>query len=81
MGEIVKNSQCDQIIRYLSKGRALTTFAAFLRFGITTLSQRVGELKRRRWPIESKTVTIGKARVSKYFIPAARLARVRRRLS
>ncbi len=72
--------QCTTIIRFLATGRSLTTMQAFSRWRITTLSQRCGELRERRWPIHSKMVTINGKRVARYSIPAAKLARVAKRI-
>ncbi len=37
-----------------------------------SLSQRIGELRREGWDIETTMVKVGKSRVAKYSIPGAR---------
>jgi len=59
-------SQRIEILRHLAKGNTLTPMQAFHRFGCLTLSQRVTELKRAGWPIESKLVKVGEKRVARY---------------
>jgi hypothetical protein len=73
-------SQATEILRVLAKGKSLTPLSALRLCGTLSLSQRIGELKRKRWPIESEMVTRGKSRVACYFIPAAKAALVRKKL-
>lgn len=61
-------SQREEILRYLAKGNTLTVLEAIEKFGCYALSQRVGELKRELWPIESEMVDVGNGkRVARYF--------------
>jgi hypothetical protein len=54
-----RGSQCYLILMALQAGERLTTMEAFKRWNITTISQRVGELKRRYgWPVKSTAKTI-----------------------
>jgi hypothetical protein len=56
-----------QILRHLAKGQSLTPLEALNLFGCLSLSQRIGELKREGWPIESELVAIGHGKkVSRY---------------
>jgi hypothetical protein len=50
-----RGSQCYELLMAFKRGERLTTIEAFARFGITTISQRCGELKRKYgWPIQSR---------------------------
>lgn len=50
-----RGSQCYELLMAFQRGEKLTTIEAFSRFGITTISQRCGELKRKYgWPIQSR---------------------------
>lgn len=54
-----KHSQCYELLMAFKNGERLTTMEAFKRFGITTISQRVGELKRKYgWPIQSRMIEV-----------------------
>lgn len=57
-----------KILRFLSQGKSLTPLQALRKFGCFSLSQRIGELKRERWPIKSELVKFGGSRVSKYWM-------------
>lgn len=65
-----KGSQCWELLMALKAGDRLTTLEAFERFRITTISQRMGELRRKYgWPIQSVDKEIGpKTTVSEYFL-------------
>lgn len=65
-----RGSQCYELLMALKAGDRLTTMEAFKRFGITTISQRVGELKRKYgWPIQSTTRQVGpKTYVAEYWL-------------
>lgn len=65
-----KGSQCYELLMALKNGDRLTTMEAFSRFGITTISQRVGELKRKYgWPIQSKSKQVRPGTyVAEYFL-------------
>lgn len=71
-------TQALRILRELSKGEVLTTMTATRRLGITTLSQRCGDLKRKGYPIVSRRCRGFPHHA--YYIPAAQLALVRRRM-
>jgi hypothetical protein len=67
-----RGSQCYEILMYLQQGGRLTVGTALRQLGVYALSQRVGELKRKYgWPIQSRMVEVGTARVSEYWIDAA----------
>lgn len=65
-----RGSQCWELLMAFEKGERLTTMEAFARFRITTISQRVGELKRKYgWPIKSQEKKIGpNTTVSEYWL-------------
>ena len=66
------DSQRKRILRWLAQGKTLTPLQALRLFGTLSLSQRVGELRRKeRWPIESKLIQVGGSRVAKYWLPKA----------
>lgn len=67
-----RGTQAYEILSYLQSGRTLTVAKALTELGVYALSQRVGELKRAGWPINSRTIaTNGGARVSEYFMEPA----------
>lgn len=74
------DSQRIKILRWLSQGHTLTTWQAITKWGCTTASQRVTELKR-HWPVKSRMVQRGSARVAEYFIPEAQAVRVRKAIA
>lgn len=51
-------SQRLEILRYLAMGYSLTPLEALEKFQCFALSQRIGELKKRGWPISSRMVTL-----------------------
>lgn len=54
-----RGSQCYELLAAFQRGERLTTMEAFAKYGITTISQRCGELKRKYgWEIRSETVQI-----------------------
>lgn len=64
-----RGTQHYEILMCLQAGGRLTVAKALAELGVYALSQRVGELKRQGWPIQSRTVeTGGGARVSEYFL-------------
>lgn len=56
------------IQRHLAQGKSITPLLALRKFGCLSLSQRIGELKREKWPIKSEMVRIGSKRVARYSI-------------
>lgn len=60
-----------EILRHLAKGHSLTPLTALNKFGCLSLSQRIGELKRQGWPVASKLVKVGQARVARYWLEGA----------
>ncbi len=65
-----RGSQCYELLIAMQAGDRLTTMEAFSRFGITTISQRVGELKRKYgWPIKTKAKQVGpRTYVAEYWL-------------
>lgn len=64
-----QGTQAYTLLRAFKRGERLTVKTALDQYGVYALSQRVGELKRMGWPIESATVTTGSgAKVSCYWM-------------
>lgn len=65
-----RGSQAYELLCAMQAGDRLTTMDAFRRFGITTISQRIGELKRKYgWPILSRDLPVGpRTIVSEYWM-------------
>ena len=59
-------SQCEILVDYFNSGKSLTIAEALTRFGIYALSQRVGELKRKGFSMESETVEINGKHLKRY---------------
>jgi Helix-turn-helix domain len=55
-----------EILMALKQGQKLTPLVALQQFGCLSLSQRIGELKRKGWPIISEMVEVGVKRVAQY---------------
>lgn len=67
--EPVRGTQHYEILMYLQDGGRLTVGKALLELSVYALSQRIGELKKQGWPIQSRTIeTSGGARVSEYYL-------------
>ena len=65
----MSDSQETQILRWLAQGYTITPLEALERFGCMALSQRIGRLKKRGWPIVKTTiVTKTGKRVAMYAI-------------
>jgi hypothetical protein len=64
-----KGTQCYELLRALQRGERLTVKTALDQYGVYALSQRMGELKRTGWPIQSASKkTEGGATVSVYWM-------------
>jgi hypothetical protein len=65
-----RGSQCYELLMAFQRGERLTTMEAFSKYGITTISQRVGELKRKYgWPVQSRSKQIrGNTYVAEYWL-------------
>ena len=64
-----KGTQCYELLRAFQRGERLTVKTALDQYGVYALSQRVGDLKRLGWPVESASrKTEGGATVSVYFM-------------
>ncbi len=60
-------TQSEMIYDHLSKGGTLTVAEALSQFGCYALSQRMGELRDRGWPVQRQMrETDGGARVAEY---------------
>jgi biotin operon repressor len=51
-------TQCSQILQALQSGERLTVATALSRFGVYALSQRVGELKRQGFSIDTQMIEL-----------------------
>lgn len=64
-----QGTQAYNLLRAFKRGERLTVKTALDQYGVYALSQRVGELKRMGWPIESVPLkTEGGARVACYWM-------------
>lgn len=61
-------SQCETLLAAFRRGESLTVAEALSRYGVYALSQRCGELRKAGYPVESETVRVGRAKVSRYFL-------------
>lgn len=69
----MSESQETQILRWLAQGYTITPLEALERFNCLALSQRIGRLKRRGWPIVTNMIkTKTNKVVACYEIPQAR---------
>ena len=65
-------TQCGDLLRAFQRGERLTVAEALTRYQVYALSQRVGELRRQGWPVESEWyATAGGAKVKRYFMRRA----------
>jgi hypothetical protein len=62
----VKVSQRLQVQRHLAKGLSITPLQALEKFGCLTLSQRIGEIKRDGFKVQSTMIEVGGKRVASY---------------
>lgn len=62
------DSQRIKIQRWLAAGENITPLMALQKFGCMSLSQRIGELRRQRWPILTTMVKRGRSRFASYRI-------------
>jgi hypothetical protein len=61
-------SQCKEILHYLSKGETLTVAEAMSKLGVYALSQRCGDLRRQGWPIKCRMITVASGkRIGQYY--------------
>lgn len=67
-----RGTQAYEILMYLQAGKTLTVAKALHELGVYALSQRIGELKKAGWPIQSRTIQVGpKTFVSEYSMASA----------
>lgn len=67
-----EHTQQGQILRALQRGETLTVLEALNRFQCYALSQRIGELKRMGWPIQSEPFKTESGKtVARYSMEAA----------
>jgi len=48
----MKESQCKQLKKWLSKGYAINSMLAFQKFGITSLHRRLTDLRNEGFPVD-----------------------------
>ena len=61
-------TQLELLADALDRGERLTMLTAINQYGIGALSQRIGDLKRIGYPVESRTITTPTGKhVSEYF--------------
>lgn len=64
-----RGSQCYELLMAMKSGVRLTVKTALEKYGVYALSQRIGDLKRTYgWPVQSRTIKVGRASVSEYWI-------------
>lgn len=62
-------TQHHKLLLAFQRGERLTVGSALARYGVYALSQRVGELKRMGWPVESRTMKVSdRTSVSEYWL-------------
>lgn len=67
-----EGTQHYELLLAMKRGERLTVAVALSKYGVYALSQRCSELKRRGWPILSRTVTTDSgARISEYFMESS----------
>ena len=65
--EIPTAPQLRTLLEALQRGERLTVADALVRYGVYALSQRIGELRDRGWPVQRQMrETDGGARVAEY---------------
>lgn len=61
-------TQLELLAEALDRGERLTMLTAINQYGIGALSQRIGDLKRSGYPVDSRTITTPTGKhVSEYF--------------
>lgn len=66
------DSQRIKIQRWLAAGESITPYMAMRKFRCMSLSQRIGELRRQRWPILTTMVKRGRSRFAQYSIDTSK---------
>jgi hypothetical protein len=62
------NSQRQEILRHLAKGRTLTPLEALEKFGTFRLAARIEEIRHDGFKVNTEMVKVGGARVARYRI-------------
>ena len=65
-------SQNMAILSHLKSGKTVTSLEALNLFGCLRLGARISELRSLRWPINTDMINVGKKRIAKYSITAAK---------
>jgi hypothetical protein len=64
-------TQLGTLLRALQRGERLTVAVAMSEYGVYALSQRMGDLKRMGWPVQSRAVSTNSGkRISEYSMEA-----------
>jgi len=63
-----KQSQCRQILEYLSAGYSLTPLQALIKIGTMRLGARVWDLRQQGYDIKMEMVSDNGKRYAKYFM-------------
>lgn len=63
-----RGTQHYELLIAMQAGKRLTVAKALTEHGVYALSQRIGELKRMGWPIKSRMIDVGRARVAEYWL-------------
>lgn len=71
MGVHNKPKQAQRVLDYIQEKGSITQFEALKKLGVMRLSSRISELKKKGYPIKSKTVVVKnqfgeKCRVARY---------------
>jgi hypothetical protein len=65
------NTQQATLLAALQRGERLTVGVALQQYGVYALSQRMGDLRRMNWPVQSQMVTVGSGkRIAEYWMAA-----------
>ncbi len=65
-------SQCDQILGYMKRGRAISPLIALEKFGCFRLAARIHDLRAKGHPIESREVIRGDKHFAEYYMKRGR---------
>ena len=63
-----EDSQCGVLLRAMKRGERLTVASALSQYGCYAISQRVGELKKMGWPVQSQMVERNGKRFAEYWL-------------
>lgn len=61
--------QCETLLTALKSGEKLTPLDSLRKYHVLALSQRMTELRKAGWPVQSEIVKIGIKRIARYSLP------------